>query len=252
MDCAHSWNDCNDQLWGGCSWVSLQHLQLPFQQCRDPWSHHRNQDHDCSHRLVCKIDCKQNWLFNNIITKKGASGCGTTYIRWGRTTCPNTTGAQLVYSGRAGGTYFNNQGGAADKICLPEDPDYLTASPDSAQASQIWGAEYEFDSLRSDIRNYNVPCAVCHVSSRSSVLMIPAKTQCPSSWTREYFGYLTAERDTYHRSSFECVDNSPEVIPGSSSHLNGALFYYTEATCNGLDCPPYQRNRILSCTVCTK
>ena len=183
--------------------------------------------------------------------QSGASGSGATYTRWG-TSCPNVTGAELVYSGRAGGTYFGTQGGAADKICLPEDPDYLADSHDAPLASQIWGAEYEFDGSNSDIRDYNIPCAVCYVPSRSTVLMIPAKTQCPSSWTREYFGYLTAERDLYYRSSFECVDNDPEVIPGSSSHLNGALFFYTKATCNGLACPPYQSHRTLSCTVCTK
>ncbi|CAI8046156.1 hypothetical protein GBAR_LOCUS25510, partial [Geodia barretti] len=31
----------------------------------------------------------------------GPSSGGVTYIRWGRTTCPNTTGTELVYSGRA-------------------------------------------------------------------------------------------------------------------------------------------------------
>ena len=58
--------------------------------------------------------------------------------------------------------------------------------------------------------------------------MIPAKTVCPSPWTREYYGYLTAEADSFYRSSFECIDNSPEVLPGSSRHMNGALFSTVE------------------------
>ena len=115
-----------------------------------------------------------------------------------------------------------------------------------------YGVLSEFGSLHTNLLQYNVPCAVCYISTRTSVLMIPAKTQCPSSWTREYYGYLTAEHDSYHRSSYECVDSNPEAIPGSSSHLNGALFYYVGGTCNGLDCPPYESSRILSCTVCTK
>ena len=182
------------------------------------------------------------------------TGAGATYIRWGKSSCPSTTGTELVYSGRAGGTFFNTQGGAANKVCLPDDPDYLADTAGFTGSNQVWGAEYEFGgSLHSSLADYNVPCAVCYVSTRASVLMIPAKTQCPSTWTREYYGYLTAEHDSYHRSSFECVDNSPETIPGSSSHLNGALFYYTSTNCNqGLDCPPYESNRILSCVVCTK
>ena len=162
-------------------------------------------------------------------------------------------GTELVYAGRAAGTHYNTQGGGANKLCLPEDPDYLTETAGFSGSSVIWGAEYEFGGkVHSGLADYNIPCAVCYVSTRASILMIPAKSQCPLSWTREYYGYLTAEYDSYHRSSFECVDSSPEAIPGSSSHLNGALFYYVGATCNGLDCPPYENNRILSCTVCTK
>ena len=188
-----------------------------------------------------------------IIIIIGASGTGATYIRWGKTSCPNVTGTELIYAGRAGGTYFNTRGGAAIKLCLPEDPDYLTETAGLSGQSVIWGAEYQFSgNIHSGIHDYNVPCAVCYVSTRISVLTIPAKSQCPVSWTREYYGYLTAERDSHHRSSFECVDSSPEVIPGSSSDVNGALFYCTGGNCNGLACPPYESNRILSCTVCTK
>ena len=182
------------------------------------------------------------------------SGGGATYIRWGKSYCPSINGTELVYAGRAGGTHYNTNGGGANKICLPEDPDYLSNTAGYSGSTSIWGAEYEFHgTLHSNIVNHNVPCAVCRVSTRSSVLMIPAKTECPISWTKEYNGYLTAEHDSHHRSSFECIDNSPDVIPNSSSHLNGALFYYAGANCNaGLDCPPYQSSRILSCTVCTK
>ena len=36
----------------------------------------------------------------------GPSG-GATYTRWGRTLCPNITGTSLVYSGRAGKSWFD-------------------------------------------------------------------------------------------------------------------------------------------------
>ena len=151
----------------------------------------------------------------------------------------------MVYAGRAGGTHYNRQGGAANKLCLPEDPDYLTETAGFSGQSIINGAEYQFGgNLHSGIHDHNVPCAVCYVSTRTSVLMIPAKSQCPVSWTREYYGYLTAEQDGHYRSSFECVDTSPEVIPGSSSKVDGALFYYAGGNCNGLACPPYESNRI--------
>ena len=161
-------------------------------------------------------------------------------------------GTELVYAGRAGGTYYDNIGGAANRLCLPEDPDYLPETAGFSGSSTIWGAEYQVGGLHSSLNDYNIPCAVCYVSTRASVLMIPAKSQCPMSWTREYYGYLMADADSHRRSSFECVDSSPEAISGSSGDINGALFYYVGAMCNGLACPPYESSRILSCIVCTK
>lgn len=178
-----------------------------------------------------------------------------TYIRWGKSSCSNTSGTQLLYSGKVGGSYYSYWGGAAERVCMPEDPDYLDDTAGFSVSSHIYGAEYEFSSSsgpHANLLNYNVPCALCYVSTRSSTIMVPAKSECPSSWTREYYGYLTAQHDSHRRSSFNCVDVNPEGID-SSIYENGARFYYTVSVCNyGLDCPPYESNRILSCAVCTK
>ena len=66
----------------------------------------------------------------------GPSSGGVTYIRWGRTTCPNTTGTELVYSGRAAGTYHTHQGGTNDNLCLPSTPEYSTYRPVSRDIRQ--------------------------------------------------------------------------------------------------------------------
>ena len=127
----------------------------------------------------------------------------------------------------------------------------------------VHGAEYEYSAgPNSNTLHHSVPCAVCYASARSSILMIPAKIQCPSTWTREYYGYLSSERANepsqvpsgHYRSSFNCVDVNPEVIENSSGNRDGALFYYVLSDCdtNGLNCPPYEDGRILSCAVCTK
>ena len=52
----------------------------------------------------------------------GPSTGGVTYIRWGRTTCPDTPGTELVYSGRAAGTHCTHQGVSSDYRCLLDDP----------------------------------------------------------------------------------------------------------------------------------
>ena len=81
--------------------------------------------------------------------------------------------------------------------------------------------------------------------------MIPARLTCPSSWTREYYGYLMTERSSHHRTMFECVDQNPESVPGSVANRDGASFYHTEVKCNGIPCPPYDTQKEVTCVVCT-
>ena len=81
-----------------------------------------------------------------------------------------------------------------------------------AYYSNLYGSEYQqpvFDSLN----DHNVPCAVCYTSVRSSKLMIPGETTCPSMWTQEYVGYLMAERPDHKRNAvYECVDKDSEAV----------------------------------------
>ena len=173
------------------------------------------------------------------------------YTRWGNSACPNITGTELVYTGRAGGTYHDTQGGGANYLCLPMDPEYNLTSRAGVQGySPVWGAEYQHPVV--GVHDHDVPCAVCHGTTREAVLMIPAKTSCPTSWTKEYDGYLMAEHIARYRRMFVCVDREQELIPGTAADTNGALFYHTEADCTGLPCPPYNNEQELNCIVCTK
>ena len=176
------------------------------------------------------------------------------YTRWGRTTCPNITGTQLVYAGRAAGSHYAHKGGAANYLCLPNDPSYLRyTSGTSIYRDNLYGSEYKtYDRPLSVFHHHNVPCAVCYVSTRGTVLMIPGKPTCPSSWTQEYNGYLMAERYNNHRSMHECVDQNPETVPGGAGSQAGSVFHHVEATCTGIACPPYTAGRELACAVCTK
>ena len=100
----------------------------------------------------------------------------------------------------------------------------------------------------------HVPSAM-FLPARAATIMIPAKTTCPISRTKEYSGYLTSEGEdasVHYRSSYNCIDANPDVISSTEANTNGALFYFVKSTCNGLACPPYEENRILSCVVCTK
>ena len=159
-----------------------------------------------------------------------------------------------MYAGRAGGTWYQHKGGAANYLCMPDDPDYLSYSPGVQGYNYVFGAEYETHGrspLRA-VREHNVPCAVCYASTRVAITMIPAKTRCPSNWTLEYSGYLMSDNRIYTTTMYECVDKNPDSVPGSASDAEGALFYHVEANCNGMLCPPYDPQKELTCAVCTK
>ena len=186
----------------------------------------------------------------------GPRNGGVVYTRWGKTSCPNVTGTELVYAGRAGGSWFGHTGGGANYLCMPVDPDYLRYTQGVQGYSYVYGAEYEAwaGGPLSAVQDHDVPCAVCYASTRVAVTMIPAKTRCPSTWTLEYSGYLMSNhRDSRHyRTMFECIDKNPDSIPGSAPNVNGAVFYHVEATCTGMPCPPYDPQKELTCAVCTK
>ena len=189
----------------------------------------------------------------------GPRNGGVVYTRWGKTSCPNVTGTELVYAGRAGGSWHSHMGGGANYLCLPNDPEYLEYQPGVQGLSPVYGAEYQMvggEPLRA-VKDHNVPCAVCYASTRVAVTMIPAKTQCPSTWTLEYSGYLMSAYRGYssnpnYRTMFECVDKNADSVPGSAASINGALFHHVEATCTGMPCPPYDPQKELTCVVCTK
>ena len=188
--------------------------------------------------------------------EQGPSSGGVTYTRWGRTTCPTCQGTELVYTGRAGGSHWDHSGGAANYLCMPDDPNHLQYENGVQGWSSVTGVEYWYAShpSLSSVNWDNVPCAVCYVATRSVSLMIPAKTQCPTLWTLEYIGYLmTGQFNHVGRTTYECVDKNPESVPGLNGHSSPtAFFLLVEPQCNGLSCPPYDAEKELTCAVCTR
>ena len=84
--------------------------------------------------------------------------------------------------------------------------------------------------------------------------MIPAKLTCPTNWTTEYTGYLMAAYNHHNgRTLFECIDSTPQSVPGLDARdAKNALYYHVEATCHSLSCPPYDIEKELTCVVCTR
>ncbi|OWF51101.1 short-chain collagen C4-like [Mizuhopecten yessoensis] len=185
-------------------------------------------------------------------------GGGSTFVRWGRTDCPaNLT--ELVYSGLAGGSWYDHSGAAVDYLCLPPDPEWLqtTVVPDD-YTGRLYGAEYEsfngYTLFGPQSHNEEVPCAVCRSTSFVSSVMIPARTTCYSGWTKAYSGSLASGSYAHVAASqYVCVDENPQpVVGGADRDDNGKMFLGVKAFCGSLRCPPYQQDKFLSCVVCMK
>ena len=189
----------------------------------------------------------------------GPRSGGVTYVRWGRTTCPDTEGTEVVYTGRAAASHYSSSGGGSNYQCLTADPANFDFGPGTVEASYIYGAEYQIfgnvpvSNLPLDC--HDVPCTVCYVATRETALMIPGTYSCPPNWTREYYGYLMAERShpTHKgRSTFECVDVGAETAPGGEECEYEALLYHVEPRCGSLPCPPYEEEKEMTCVLCTR
>ena len=160
-------------------------------------------------------------------------------------------GTRLVYAGKVGGSHHREEGGAANHLCMPPDPDTLDVeSGQRGIGANLYGFQYQSPLVGEE--DGNIPCAVCLVTERTTVIMIPAKIVCPSGWTLEYFGYLMTERthSVHRRSTYECVDSSQESL-GTNNVNEGGLLTHVEARCGKLECPPYNADHELTCAVCT-
>jgi len=181
---------------------------------------------------------------------------GSTYIRWGRASCPQN-GTETVFSGYAAGSHYTHTGAAANTLCLPSDPLWGEYNDATNGHAYIYGAEYEISGSYSDqffkknMYENDVPCAVCR-SVRTSILMIPGRNACYDGWTVEYAGYLSAGHHGHNSATeYVCLDADPEVVAGRQADNNGRLFYIVESMCGALSCPPYIEGRALTCVVCT-
>ncbi len=175
-----------------------------------------------------------------------------TFVRWGHTKCPRVRNTRRLYKGVVAGTWFNHKGGSANYLCLPDEPEYEGIKTTGSRSfSWIYGTEYE--QPIKGVHDHGAPCAVCYDSDDNTQLMIPAMINCPSGWTRDYYGYLMGPNEGHPNSKeFICVDKAQKSSHGSAGNQNGALLYHVRAKCSGIHCPPYDPNLVLTCVVCSK
>ena len=99
----------------------------------------------------------------------------------------------LSSSGLMGGEANQHQGGGVNYLCLPRNPKYDRYRDGNQLTGYVFGTEYEVNSyngypFRRSLHDHEAPCVVCFVKSRGSMLMMPARSDCPSGWTKGIMG----------------------------------------------------------------
>ena len=191
-------------------------------------------------------------------SKGDAGSSGVTYIRWGRTVCPQ--GTSLVYTGVAAGTKWDVRGGTSDTLCLAGNPQYKSGDGSSRYAAQLSGVRNDVQTrgspappLQNRYLTY-LPCALCYTTTKSTSFMLPGRYTCPSGWSTEYLGYIMTEYTLNNRGGRRdtiCVDQNAEAAATKGSAYP-ALLYHMQASCIGLECPPFNSQKPLTCAVCSK
>jgi len=173
----------------------------------------------------------------------------------------------LVVKGYAAGPRYNTGGSGSNFLCLPDNPQWKNyMDGNQHDTGEISGIQYELynsgtfhNNIFSESNTGGIPladkqasCAVCYVGGRSTVIMIPARTQCPYGWTAEYAGYLVSDgRFDRKRGSYVCLDEAPELAVNVTSGSQ-AVIYPTEVQCGSLPCSLYPSGRELTCIVCSR
>ena len=162
------------------------------------------------------------------------------YVRWGQASCRQ--GSDLVYSGWAG--KGSSAGGGVNYLCFPDNPEYSKYG----EGVPI----HIVEGVRRPLLNDTLPCAMCAVSERTMVMMVPARLSCPSGWALEYAGYLMSESSTF--GTFECIDGNTlgGVVDRGWGVANHSTIDVVRASCDSFKCPPYNEEKELLCVVCTK
>ena len=193
--------------------------------------------------------------FITFLADNGSHG-ETVYTIYGNSQCPRTSDIELVYDGLVAKAAWKESGGGVNYQCLSKKPLYLDYEEGVQDAREyIMGVEYENwnKGPLSNVHHQGVPCAVCHILTRSVSLMIPGRYECPETWTREYYGYLTAERYNHPSpSTYTCVDVNTKVVPRSANNTGGGTMMPVETYCESHICPPYEKGKELTCVVCSK
>ena len=142
-----------------------------------------------------------------------SSNGGPTYVRWGRSTCPEA--ASLVYVGLAAGPHRDGAaGGGYNLQCLIASPAYGEFSTGATtKLARLYRVQYETAGLGLwrlwHLQDMDMPCAVCQTTGSLSSYMQPGSSSCREGWSTEYTGTVLAAPYNRYRACLLYTSPSP-------------------------------------------
>ena len=132
-----------------------------------------------------------------------SNGSGSTYVRWGRKSCPSVNETEL---GGIRRRFMVHRQWRSFKLYLarppppPPDPQWDHYSDVHDAGATVYGTEYQLGDVGIGTQNEaqfisknlfeeDVHCSVCRLS-RPTTIMIPGRTHCYTGWTTEYSAWL--------------------------------------------------------------
>ena len=186
------------------------------------------------------------------VNKRAAScNCSppvVSYTRWGNSSCP--FGANTVYKGVAAGGDRDFHGSSVNMLCLPPNP--MRYSNNAKGIEYAVGVEYKANGALDHADSRNIPCAMCEVTGKSTIMMIPSHYVCPNGWRLEYNGYIMVGNDVEEGGSmYDCIDISLEQIPGTGSDQGWHQLWpvYVGSSADSL---PRDNSYAMTCAICSK
>ena len=186
------------------------------------------------------------------------TSAGQVYVRWGKASCPSNGSTITLYAGRTAVSGTGEIGGGANPLCLPMQPSFLPHNDNQQDSAFIYGAYYDtsngpaYSRRLRNVHNGRIPCSVCFTPELSGHVIIPGRTECPTTFRFEYFGYLFSSRYDSYSVNYVCVDHEPETIGSESG--GGAALSTVEIECGSIRCQNeetgYVQDREVTCVVC--
>ncbi len=129
--------------------------------------------------------------------------------------------------------------------CMPTEGRYINYNQNDSYYSNTtvtYANLVKYNTFRKE-NNLTSACALCRISGRTTIKILPATNVCPEGWTKQYHGYLMTGGLCVH------IEMDGQRREDLNEHIS---YIQHEVVLQKLGYTNYQDDLVLSCVVCSK